>query len=152
MVVTFSGMVTLVRPEQLLKALAPIVLIFSPNEIVAREVHPKKARCPIDVAASLMVRDCKSWHCPKASLPMEVTLCGMVASFRAMPSFTALFRLNIRLNILTERLLTERKRCKRYATIKGFLADGSDALWNGDARQTTAIIKGMIADRLNIFT
>lgn len=32
---------------------------------------------------------------------------------------------------------------------KGFLADGSDAWWNGDARQTTAIIKGLIADRRN---
>ena len=61
-------------------------------------------------------------------------------------------RLNIRLNILTERILTERKRFKMNAFIKGVITDGSNALWNGDVLQITAIMKGIIADRLNIFT
>ena len=59
-------------------------------------------------------------------------------------------RLNIRLNILT--ILTERKRFKMNALAKGFITDGSDALWNGDVIQFTAIIKGIIADRRNFFT
>ena len=50
-------------------------------------------------------------------------------------------RLNIRLNILTER-----KRFKMNALEKGFLADGSDALWNGDLLQSRATSKGIIAD------
>ena len=60
-------------------------------------------------------------------------------------------RLNIRLNILTERILTERKRFKRTAGVKGSITDGCDAFWNGDALQTTTI-KGFIADRRNILT
>ena len=36
--------------------------------------------------------------------------------------------------------------------IKGLPADGSDALWNGDVRQIGASLKGIIADRRNIFT
>ena len=38
------------------------------------------------------------------------------------------------------------------ATCKGKIADGSDALWNGDTRQMIASKKGIIADRLNTFT
>ena len=33
------------------------------------------------------------------------------------------------------------------ALSKGIIADGSDALWNGDTLQLNAIIKGLIADR-----
>ena len=42
---------------------------------------------------------------------------------------------------------------QRSAISKGTRADGSDALWNGDTtRYLSAIIKGITADRLNIFT
>lgn len=37
------------------------------------------------------------------------------------------------------------------AKFKGMFADGSDAIWNGDVIQNTAIIKGIIADLRNFF-
>ena len=133
----------------------------------SRWEQPLKVLDSMVVTFSGMVIVLRLEQFTKADAPMEVTLCGMVNGLQRSTVYKGALANGLNAVI-------QRKRCeicaackgsishRLYRTldgksiqvgeIKGLPADGSDALWNGDVRQIGASLKGIIADRRNIFT
>ena len=77
-----SGMVMLVRDEQLEKARPPIDVTLSGMVMLVRDEQLEKAPLPIEVTLLGMVTLAKLVQLLKTSDPIEVTLLGMVTLFR----------------------------------------------------------------------